>query len=132
MLHPNQFEVDEAWIAFRLNDEPIQTEQDGSFNCICLMDAASGFILGNAIVPARETEPSQSEARHLLKSGWAHKKKMPKTLFIPTSQFQTELSAEAKRKGIDVISVPEDQLFAFIGEARRDFREHVQGRNSEV
>ncbi|MDN5872072.1 MAG: hypothetical protein L0H73_15310 [Nitrococcus sp.] len=132
MLHPNQFEVDEAWIAFRLNDEPIETEKDGSFNCICLMDAASCFILGNAIVPAHETEPSQLEARHLLETGWAYKKKMPRTLFIPTSQFQTGLSAEAKREGIDVVSVPEDQLFAFIGEARQEFKEHLQGRNGEI
>lgn len=132
MLHPSQFEVNEAWIAFRLNDEPIQTEQDGSFNCICLMDAASCFILGNAIFPAHEPEPSQLEARRLLKTGWAHKKRMPKTLFVPTGQFQTNLSAEATRERIDVVSVREDQLLVFIGEARRGFREHVQGGDSEA
>lgn len=27
MLHPNQFTVNEAWIAFQLNDQPIRTEQ---------------------------------------------------------------------------------------------------------
>ena len=132
MLHPNQFEVNEAWIAFRLNDEPIRTEQDGSFNCICLMDAASCFILGNCMVPAHEPEPSQLEARRLLKTGWAHKKKMPKTLFVPTGQFQTSLSAEAKRKKINVVSVGEDQLLVFTSEARQGFREHIQGRNSEA
>ena len=132
MLHPNQFEINEAWIAFRLNDEPLHTEQDGSFNCICLMDAASCFILGNAMIPADQAEPSHLEARRLLTTGWAHKKRMPKTLFVPTGQFQTDLSAEAKRKGIDVVSVQEDQLIVFIGEARQGFREHVQGRNSEA
>ena len=50
LLHPNQFQLNEAWIAFQLNDAPIETEQDGSFNCIALMDAASCFILGNAMV----------------------------------------------------------------------------------
>lgn len=126
MLHPSQFEVDEAWIAFRLNGEPIQTEQEGSVNCICLMDAASCFILGNTIVAADETELSPLEARNLLKTGWEHKKKMPQTLFVPTGQFQAGLFAEAKQEGIDVVSVPEDQLFAFIGEARQDFIEHFQ------
>lgn len=132
VLHPKQFEVNEAWIAFKLNYEPLQTEEDGSFNCICLMDAASCFILGNAMVPANQAEPSQLEARRLLKTGWEHKKRMPKTLLVPNGQFQTELSAEAKRKGIDVVSVPEDQLIVFIGEARQGFREHVQGGDSEA
>ncbi|MCY1381805.1 hypothetical protein D9M69_697600 [compost metagenome] len=52
MLHPNQFTVNEAWIAFRLNDAPIQTDADGAFNCLALMDAASCFILGTEFVPA--------------------------------------------------------------------------------
>jgi hypothetical protein len=45
MLHPSQFKINEAWIAFRLNGAPIRTERDGDFNCIALMDAASCFIL---------------------------------------------------------------------------------------
>jgi hypothetical protein len=32
MLHPQQFEVNEAWIAFRLNGMPVRTERDGDFN----------------------------------------------------------------------------------------------------
>ncbi len=44
MLRPNQFEVNEAWIVFRLNNAPIRIEHEGSFNCIALMDAASCFI----------------------------------------------------------------------------------------
>jgi hypothetical protein len=28
MLHPNQFQINEAWIVFKLNDEPIHTELD--------------------------------------------------------------------------------------------------------
>ena len=46
VLHPVQFQVNEAWIVFQLNETPIHTEQEGSFNCLCLMDAASCFLLG--------------------------------------------------------------------------------------
>lgn len=127
MLHPNQFSVNEAWILFQLNDAPIRTEQDGSFNCICLMDAASCFILGNSLITDTESEPSQLEARRLLKAGWAHKKKLPATLFIPTGQYQTHLPAEAERQGIAVVRVHESQLLVFIGEARQAFKEDVQG-----
>ena len=130
MLHPNQFEVNEAWIAFQLNDEPIETEQDGSFNSVCLMDAASCFILGTAMVAAQEPEPRQLDARRLLKTAWEHKKKFATTLFVPKGQFQSVLPAEAKRHRISVVSVPESQLMVFIGEARQGFREHVQGIRS--
>ena len=106
MLNPNQFEVNEDWIAFRLSDEPIQMKEDGSFNCICLMDAASCFILGNAMVPVHEQEPSQFAARRLLKKAWMHKQRLPKTLIVPVGQFQGTLSAVAKRDGIDVITIP--------------------------
>jgi hypothetical protein len=128
-LHPTQFYVNEAWMAFQLNDEPIRTEEDGSFNCICLMDAASCFILGTEMVPIDEIEPSQLEVRRLLKRGWENKKEFPTTLFVPTGQFETILPAEAKRRGISVVPIQESQLQVFIGEARQGFKEHIEGRS---
>ena len=123
MLHPNQFQVNEAWIAFKLNDEPIHTEQDGNFDFIALMDAASCFILSSAPVPTTLAEPTQIESRRLLKQGHAHKKQWPKTLFVPTEQPAQFLAAEAERLGIEVIRVAEVQLLLFIGEAKEGFRE---------
>ncbi len=130
MLHPNQFHVNEAWIAFKLNDVPICTELDGDFNFIALMDAASCFILSSAPVPTNAAEPSKMEAKRLLKEGQAHKQQLPKTLFIPSNQPAALLSAEAKRQGITVVRVPEDQLVQFIGEARAGFRERFGGGSS--
>jgi hypothetical protein len=126
VLHPNQFQVNEAWIAFKLNDAPIETEEDGAFDCICLMDAASCYILGNAFVAANAPEPSTFEARRLLKAGRERSSQFPNTLFIPKGQFPTNLPVEAERQGIDVVPVDESQLLTFIGEARQGFREHVE------
>ena len=131
MLHPNQFQVNEAWIAFQLNDAPIRTERDGSFNSIALMDAASCFILGMVMVPMLETEPSKLEVKRLLKMGWEHKKQYPGKLFVPTGQFPAILPAEAKRKHIPVVPVLESQLLAFIGEAQQGFRERLQNGGTE-
>jgi hypothetical protein len=124
VLHPNQFHVNEAWIAFKLNDAPIHTESDGDFNFIALMDAASCFILSSAPVPASAKEPSKMEVRRLLKKGQAHKQQLPKTLFIPSDQPANLLTVEAERQGITVVRVPEDQLLLFVGEAREGFKEH--------
>jgi len=123
VLHPNQFQVNEAWIAFKLNDEPIHTEQDGDFDFIALMDAASCFILSSASIPVTMAEPSRIELKRLLKQGQAHKKQWPRTLFIPGDLPAQNLSAEAGRLGITVVRVAEDQLMLFISEAKKGFRE---------
>ena len=127
MLHPNEFQVDEAWIAFKLNDQPIHTEQDGDFDFLALMDAASCFILGFVTIPATRDEPTTLDSKRLLQQGHAHKQQWPQTLFVPTEQPTQFLAAEAERLGIGVVRVAEDQLLLFIGEARESFRERFGG-----
>jgi hypothetical protein len=127
VLHPNQFKVNEAWIAFRLNDAPIHTLEDGSFNCVSLMDAASCYILGAEMVPIAQDEPSKLQVRRLLKAAWAEKEQFPATLFLPAGQFQKAMTEVAASLGIVVVPVQEDQLLVFIGEAREGYKEHMQG-----
>ena len=127
MLHPNQFQPNEAWIAFKVNDAPITTEADGDFNLIALMDAVSCFILCTRLVPASAAEPSKIEVKRMLKEGKAHKQQLPITLFLPSKMPANILAAEFERLGITVIRVPENQLILFVGEARESFREHISG-----
>ena len=127
MLEPSQFQVNEAWIAFRLNDAPVSTDADGDFNVLALMDAASCYILGTEFIRADSSEPSQLESVRLLKGGQSHKQQYPKSLFIPTNQAAGILSTEAERHGIKVVRIPGEQLLVFIGEARQGFQEHVGG-----
>ena len=131
MLDPNQFHVNEAWIAFKLNDAPISTGADGDFNIIALMDAASCFILSSTLVPASKAEPSKLDVKRLLKEGQAHKQQLPKTLFIPSGQHANLLTVEAERQGIAVVRVPEDQLLPFVGEAREGFRERFSDGSTQ-
>ena len=130
MLHPNQFEVNEAWIAFQLNETPIQTARDGAFNCVCLMDAASCFILGNAFVPVHESEPSIVEVQRLFRTAWDHKQEFPSKLFTPVGQFQTNLPEESERQGIEVVRMPEGQLLPFTREARQGFKQYMVAQRS--
>ena len=130
-LHPNQFHVNEAWIAFKLNDAPISTRADGDFNLIALMDAASCFILCTRLVPASAAEPTKIEAKRLLKEGQAHKQQLPKTLFIPSNLPSNILTGEAERQGITVVRVPEDRLLLFVGEAKEGFRERFGGESTQ-
>ena len=125
-LNPNQFQVNEAWIAFQLNETPIRTGKDGAFNCICLMDAASCYILVTELISTLETELSPRQARDMLTAAWAKKGDFPQTLFLPAGRFPCNLKAEAERLGMAVVFTPEDRLLVFIGEARDGYREHMQ------
>lgn len=126
MLHPKQFEVNEAWIAFRLNRAPIRTEQDGDLNCIALMDAASCFILGSELIPVAAPEPTQLEVCRLFKSAQRHKQQLPKTLFVSRGEVADQLTREATKQNIDVVCVPESELLIFTREARDGFAEHFE------
>jgi hypothetical protein len=127
VLHPNQFQVNEAWIVFKLNDEPIHTELDGDLDFLALMDAASCFILSAVPITAKAAEATQMESRRLLNEGKSHKMQLPRTLFVPIEQPAQFLVAEAERFGIEVVRVEEFQLMIFIGEARGAFRERFGG-----
>lgn len=131
VLEPNQFQVNEAWILFKLNDVPVATESDGDFNLFALMDAASCFILSTSPVPATKAEPSQLDVKRMLKEARAHKQQLPKTLFIPVERPAKVMAAEAERQGIVVARVPDDQFEPFVGEAREGFKDRFGGGRTQ-
>ncbi len=126
MLHPKQFEVNEAWIAFRLNGTPVRTQRDGDFNCLALMDAASCFILGSEFIPVTAAEPTRAQFRRLLKNAQHHKNELPKTLFIAHEDIADLMTREATHQKIDVVRVAERELLIFIGEVRQGFAERFE------
>ena len=126
MLHPNQFEINEAWIVFRLNSVLVPTDEEGSLNCIALMDAASCFILASDLFPATELEPTRVEFRRLLKSARRHTKQLPKTLFVPLGDQIDLAPREVAQHDIDLVRVSESELLVFIEEARQGFSEQFE------
>ncbi|SRR5579859_4294537 len=123
MLHPQQFEINEAWIAFRLNNKAIRTEQDGDLNCIALMDAASCFLLASELISATSDEPTGIQFRRLLENAKSHKQQLPKTLFIAREDPAEMATRVATDLDIEVVRVPGNELLIFIGEARQAFAE---------
>jgi hypothetical protein len=126
MLHPQQFEINEAWIAFRLNSKPVRIEGDGDFSCIALMDAASCFILGSELIPVSAKEPTATQFRRLLKNSQSHKQQLPKTLFIAREDAADLMTRAAMRLNIAAVRVPELELVLFIGGARQAFAEQFE------
>jgi hypothetical protein len=127
VIHPNEFEVNEAWIVFRLNTLPICTEEDGDFNCIAIMDAASLFILSSDLIPVDPSGPMQLEFRHLTDSAQQHQQALPSKLILLDGEFPGEFLRQAEAQGIEVVSVAENQLLIFTREARDAFAEQFEG-----
>jgi len=126
MLHPKQFEVNEAWIAFRINDAPIRTDRDGDFNCIALMDAASCYILGLELIPVTAAEPPAAQFRSMLKNAQRQKQQLPKTLFVAREDVADLVTREATEQNIEVVRVSENELLIYTGEARQAFADRFE------
>ena len=127
MLEPSQFQPNEAWIVFRLNGAPISTQEDGEFNVVCLMDAASCYILDNEFVSVYGSPVPSFAARRLLARAQNQAGCLPIKCYL-SSELQTgELSVLAEKLGVEVIPATEPELSRFTSEAKEGFLAHIGG-----
>lgn len=127
MLDPAHFEANQAWVAFQLNNRPILTRKDGSFNCLAIVDVGTGMILSNQMVPAAEVEPSAGTAQAVLDDAEARQGEVPQTLFVPMSHPMPVLQSIANQRSIPVVLLPDEQLLHIIGPPSRAFEEYLSG-----
>ncbi len=125
MLRPEQFKVDEAWIFFQLNYEPIPTEVDGHIDCFALMDAASFFILGSTFLKGGSLNSSVDELYQLFQSAYSHKAKWPEKLMVPKVLEATQVESEAESRGITVVPVTKGDISVFTREACQAFKQYL-------
>ena len=128
MRHPRDYSVNEAWIVFRLNEAPVRTEENGDFDVVCLMDAASCYVLGNEFVAAGAAEVPAPVAERLLETGRAVADGLPQKLLLSSPLGAEEFARLAERAGIEVERVPDRKLTPFLSEIRRGFRERIARR----
>ncbi len=124
MISPDNFEINEAWIVFQLNAAPIQTEKDGNFNCIAVMDAASCLILGSELIAAGAVEISQLDSLRLLSIAKKQNLAIPSRMLVQESLVASTFCQEASRKGVQVSRPSEHELSPFIGEAKAGFERY--------
>lgn len=125
MRHPRDYAVNEAWIVFRLNEASVRTERDGDFDVVCLMDAASCYVLGNEFFAAGAAQVPAPVAERLIETGKAAAHGLPKKLLLSSALGAAQFARLAKRAGIEAERVPDKGLTAFLSEVRQGFREHI-------
>ena len=127
MLDTHQFSENEAWIAFQLNDAPVSTEEDGDFNVVCLMDVATGYILGNQFAPVQSIDIPMDEVENLMRDAWSRAKTMPEKLFVSPELGAKCFHLYCSNNAIKAIKSTDEQLSPILLEARNGFRAHIGG-----
>jgi hypothetical protein len=126
-MHPKQFQVNEVWLAFRANAAPLRTPE-GAFDVFVLMDAASMYMLGTALVPVGAEAPSEQEAANLLQQGWQSRNEWPERLVLHGEpSAENGLARAAQWNGIPVVVASSQELAVYIEDVRGAFEEHFNG-----
>lgn len=123
MINPEKLKINEAWILFELNEDPIIIEPDTECSIIAMIEAVSGFIFGTEMTNAPEL--SQMASKKMLRDAYNQKTEYAKTLYIPSHLSANHMSKEAEELGISVIRVSEKDLSLCIEDARQGFREYA-------
>ena len=110
-----------------MNDAPIVTEQDGDFDVLCLMDAASCYILSNDFVPILDGSDPVRMAERLLAGAKVKAGCFPEKLFVSDELESDRFAALAKKIGAELTSFGDEDLASFASEAKEGFLAHVGG-----
>lgn len=129
MYTPKQFKVNEAWIVLRANDIPLLVQKKPYF-CYVLMDAASAYVLGQALAPGNEA-PSEFEVEALFLKAWQSKNEWAQQLIVTTEEeAQGVFALCAEGKGMRVEVIPISQLQPLASPLKKSFAEafHLKGK----
>jgi hypothetical protein len=129
-MHPKDFRVNEAWLAFRANSVPIRSPE-GEFDVFVLMDAASMYIFGQALAVVGAEAPTGEDAAALLREDWQSKQEWPQRLILAgKASAENGFCRAAQWNGIPVVSVAAKELRVYISDVRSAFAEHFGGEEN--
>jgi hypothetical protein len=131
-MHPQQFHINEAWLAIRANTAPLRTPE-GQFDVVVLRDAASMYILSQAFAIAGTDSPSEQDAASAVQEGWEAKQQWPKRLIlVGEASSENGFACAARSTGIPVVSATPAELDVYISDVRTSFAQYfADGRDGD-
>lgn len=121
MLTPDQFKVNEVWIALRVN-ESFLFVQDEPYDIYVLMDAASTYVFGHVLTRVVEELPHERDVDTLFKEAWGAKKQWPEKLIIPEGDPAEDFfRMQAEKNGLIFDTVPLSDLSSIVGPLKELF-----------
>jgi hypothetical protein len=123
-MHPREFEVNQTWLAFRMNRLPVLVAGE-ELDIFVLQDAASMFIFGSAFASPGADCPPRKEVTGVFEQAWSRMQQWPQELVLPGRLFsKNTFAAVARSHGIAVRSVAEARMSFYITDVQSSFEEH--------
>jgi len=130
MLMPDQFRVNEAWIAVRINEE-FMFVGDEPYDIYVLMDAASAYVLGQVLSKVVDESPQEKDIKDLFQTAWAAKKEWAERLIVPKDSVAEKAFRKiAEDRGLTVETVPLSELEVIVGDLKELFASDFMGRDA--
>jgi hypothetical protein len=121
MITPDQFRVNEAWIAVRINEEFLLV-QDEPYDIYVLMDAASCFVMGYVLSRVVDETPLEKDVKELFQTAFKSKNQWADMLILTgDSPADDAFRKEAEQNGLCVKIVKESDLETIIGPLKTTF-----------
>ncbi len=121
MLTPDQFKVNEAWIAVRINEEFLFVK-DEPYDIYVLMDAASAYVLSRVLSRVVEESPHDKDVEALFRKAWETKKQWAEKLIVPENSIaENVFRIQAEKNGLSIEIIPLSDLEPIIGQLKELF-----------
>ena len=127
MLTPDQFRVNEVWIALRVNEKFLFVK-DEPYDIYALMDAASAYVLGHVLSRVVDEAPHEKDVEALFRKAWEVKNQWAKQLIVTeNSTAEDVFRTQAEKNGLSVRIVPLSELEPIIDPLKESFASDFMG-----
>ncbi len=128
MLTPDQFEVNEAWITVRVNEEFIFVKDD-PYDIFVLMDAASAYVFGFVLSNVVDESLNQEEVANLFRQAWGTKQEWAGTLIVSDEiNADNVFISEGEKNGLEIRRVLASSLDPIVGPLKESFLQRFLGQ----
>jgi hypothetical protein len=127
MLTPDQFRVNEAWIAIRVNEDFIFVK-DEPYDIYVLIDAASAYVLGYVLSRVVDEAPHEKDVEALFKNAWEAKSQWAKRLIVSENSSAVDIfRSQAEKYGLSIEIVPLSELGLIVDPLKESFASVFMG-----
>jgi len=121
MITPDQFRVNEAWIAVRINEEFLFV-QDQPYDIYVLMDAASCYVFGHVLSRVVDEAPQGKDVKDLFQAAFQAKNQWADILILTGNSSSDEVfRRQAEQEGLSVKTVNPSDLEPILGPLKESF-----------